>query len=115
MKGGVVLSLGVARALAERPDLFAELAMLLVTDEEWRTAPVRPRRGVRRATTRACASRPASAGRSGEEGVVVRRKAAGTLRVIAAGRPSHSGSAPDQGVNALLALAENAVALAAQA
>ena len=39
MKGGVVLSLGVARAVARRPESFAELTILLVTDEEWRTAP----------------------------------------------------------------------------
>src|SRR5579875_208295 len=39
MKGGVVLSLGVARALAARPDAFAEVAVLLVTDEEWRVRP----------------------------------------------------------------------------
>ncbi len=39
MKGGVVLALGVARHLAERPERFAELAVLLVVDEEWRTAP----------------------------------------------------------------------------
>src|SRR5437588_3731571 len=36
MKGGVVLSLGVARALAARPETFAEVSLLLVTDEEWR-------------------------------------------------------------------------------
>ena len=35
----------------------------------------------------------------------MRRKAAGTLKVIATGRASHSGSAPDAGRNALLALA----------
>ena len=39
MKGGVVLSLGVMRALASRPEDFAEVALLLVCDEEWRTAP----------------------------------------------------------------------------
>ncbi len=39
MKGGVILALGVARALARRPERFAELAVLLVTDEEWRVAP----------------------------------------------------------------------------
>ena len=50
---------------------------------------------------------------NGDEGVVVRRKAAGTLRVIATGRASHSGSAPDQGRNALLALARTAEAVAA--
>jgi glutamate carboxypeptidase len=44
--------------------------------------------------------------------VVVRRKAAGTLRATAVGRPAHSGSAPDQGANALLALARTAVTVA---
>ncbi|MDQ6744468.1 MAG: M20/M25/M40 family metallo-hydrolase, partial [Actinomycetota bacterium] len=44
----------------------------------------------------------------GAEGVVVRRKAAGTMRVDAIGRAAHSGSAPDQGRNALLALARTA-------
>ncbi|TMK65867.1 MAG: M20 family metallopeptidase [Actinobacteria bacterium] len=36
MKGGVVLALGVLDALATRPEDFAEMALLLVTDEEWR-------------------------------------------------------------------------------
>ncbi len=54
----------------------------------------------------------ASAPSAGDEGVVVRRKAAGTLRVAATGRAAHSGSAPDQGRNALLALAQTAIALA---
>jgi glutamate carboxypeptidase len=48
----------------------------------------------------------------GEEGVVVRRKAAGTLHVEAHGVASHSGSQPDQGRNALLALAAIAQAVA---
>src|SRR3954449_8075112 len=37
MKGGVVLSLGVLRELAGRPEAYAEVALLLVVDEEWRT------------------------------------------------------------------------------
>src|SRR4051794_32491860 len=37
MKGGVVLSIGVLRALAGRPELYAEVTLLLVNDEEWRT------------------------------------------------------------------------------
>src|SRR5215208_1768898 len=36
MKGGVVLALGALRALAERRADFAEAALLLVCDEEWR-------------------------------------------------------------------------------
>jgi glutamate carboxypeptidase len=112
MKGGVVLSLGVARALAQNPDRFAELAVLLVCDEEWRTSPfvhVPEFEGYDACLCFEAGER----GPGGEEGVVVRRKAAGTLRVNAVGRASHSGSAPDHGVNALVALADNAVALAA--
>ena len=45
--------------------------------------------------------------------MVVRRKAAGTIRVTAHGRAAHSGSAPDRGRNALLALASAAQAVAA--
>ena len=42
----------------------------------------------------------------------MQRKAAGTMRVVATGRASHSGSAPDQGRNALLALAATAIEIA---
>jgi glutamate carboxypeptidase len=112
MKGGDVLALGLARVLAERRELFAEVAVLLVTDEEWRTAEFAH---VERFTGYdACLCFEAGErGPDGEEGVVVRRKAAGTLRVTATGRASHSGSAPDQGRNALLALSQTAVKLAA--
>jgi glutamate carboxypeptidase len=113
MKGGVVLALGVARALSERPRLFAELSLLLVTDEEWRTREFL--HVGRFAGHDACLCFEAGERRpEGREGVVVRRKAAGTLRVIAAGRPAHSGSAPDAGANALLALAQTAGVLAAR-
>ena len=104
MKGGVVLSLGLARALAARPETFAELAVLLVTDEEWRTEPFT--HVERFAGYDACLCFEAGErGPAGEEGIVVRRKAAATLRVRATGVAAHSGSAPDQGRNALLALA----------
>ena len=111
MKGGVILSLGVARALARRPERFAELSVLLVTDEEWRVAPFVHTERFRAYDACLCfeaGERTAD----GDEGVVVRRKAAGTLKVIAQGRASHSGSAPDQGRNALLALAAVAQACA---
>jgi glutamate carboxypeptidase len=105
MKGGVVLALGLARALAARPERFAELAVLLVTDEEWRTVPFA--HVPRFAGYDACLCFEAGERtKDGEEAVVVRRKAAGTLRVTAAGRAAHSGSAPDRGRNALLALAQ---------
>jgi glutamate carboxypeptidase len=111
MKGGVVLSIGLARVLSAHSERFAELSLLLVTDEEWR---VQPFGHVERfAGYDACLC--FEAGQltdDGEEGVIVRRKAAGTLRVRATGRASHSGSAPDQGRNALLALAHTAIRVA---
>jgi glutamate carboxypeptidase len=111
MKGGVVLSLGTARALATRPELFAELALVLVTDEEWRTRPFVHAEAFTGYDACLCFE-AGERGPEGEEGVVVRRKAAGTLRAVATGRSAHSGSAPDQGANALLAMAETAIELA---
>jgi glutamate carboxypeptidase len=111
MKGGVVLALGVLRALAQRPELYAEAAILLVVDEEWRTAPFS--HAARFTGWDACLCFEAGElTPDGEEGVVVRRKAAGTIRVTAHGRSAHSGSAPDRGRNALLALATAAQAIA---
>ncbi len=111
MKGGVVLALGALRALARRPEAYAELALLLVCDEEWRTKPFRHVEQF--ADWDACLCFEAGELAAGAaEGVVVRRKAAGTIRVQAHGRSAHSGSAPDRGRNALLALAAAAQAIA---
>jgi glutamate carboxypeptidase len=113
MKGGVVLALGVLRALAERPADFAEVALLLVCDEEWRTASFAHTE--RFAGWDACLCFEAGElTPDGAEGVVVRRKAAGTIKVQARGRAAHSGSAPDRGRNALLALAAAAQVVAAR-
>ena len=112
MKGGDVLALGVLRAFARERERFAELALLLVCDEEWRTAPFA--HADRFEGWDACLCFEAGqSGPGGEDEVVVRRKAAGTLVVEAHGRSAHSGSAPDRGANALLALADAAQAVAA--
>jgi glutamate carboxypeptidase len=112
MKGGDVLALGVARALAAHPESFAELAVLMVTDEEWRTAEFA--HASRLSGYDACLCFEAGERTAqGDDALVVRRKAAGTLRVTATGRASHSGSAPDRGRNALLALARTAETVAA--
>jgi glutamate carboxypeptidase len=113
MKGGVVLALGALRALAERRADFAEAVLLLVCDEEWRSAPFA--HVARFAGFDACLCFEAGElTPHGDEGVVVRRKAAGTIKVHARGRAAHSGSAPDRGRNALLALAAAAQAVAAR-
>jgi glutamate carboxypeptidase len=122
MKGGVALALGVLRALAEAlagtdgsadaAPRFGEVALLLVNDEEWRRHPFAHAETF--AGWDACLCFEAGErGPSGEEAVVVRRKAAGTLRVEAHGASAHSGSAPDRGRNALLALAAAAEGVAA--
>ena len=111
MKGGVVLSLGVARALAARPETFAEMAVLLVTDEEWRRHEFVHVKTFSSYDACLCFEGGQLAP-DGEEAVVVHRKAAGTMQVVATGRASHSGSAPDRGRNALLALAATAIDVA---
>jgi glutamate carboxypeptidase len=114
MKGGVALSLAVARACAELTEHYAELAVLLVCDEEWRIAPFA--HAERFTGYDACLCFEAGEiTEDGLDGVIVRRKGAGTLRVRATGRASHSGSAPHQGRNALLALAHAAIEVAATA
>jgi glutamate carboxypeptidase len=112
MKGGVAVALAVARAMD--PESYAELTLLLVTDEEWRSAPFRH---VERFTGYdACLCFEAGeVDENGADGVVVQRKGAGTLRIVATGRASHSGSAPQEGRNALLALAHAAIEVAAVA
>src|SRR6202000_1932806 len=81
MKGGGVISLAVLRELAATAsDRFAELALLLVCDEEWRTAPFR--HGARFADYDACLCFEAG-GRSpgGGGGGIAGRRGAGTPRV----------------------------------
>jgi glutamate carboxypeptidase len=113
MKGGDVLALGVLRELAQMPERYAEVALLLVCDEEWRAGGFVHTE--RFAGYDACLCfEGGELTADGEEAVVVRRKAAGTLRIVAHGRAAHSGSNPDRGANALLALAAAAQAVAAR-
>ncbi|MGH2842179.1 MAG: M20/M25/M40 family metallo-hydrolase, partial [Solirubrobacteraceae bacterium] len=111
MKGGDALALALARHLAGDRTRFAQLALLLVCDEEWRTAPFAHVERFRGYDACLCFEAGEQT-RDGEEGVIVARKGAGTLRVLAHGRAAHSGSAPQDGANALLALAQAALAVA---
>lgn len=111
MKGGDALALGVFRALAEIPESFAEVALLFVNDEEFRTEPFA--HGPRFGGFDAClcfegGERLAD----GTEAVVVRRKAAAAIRIEAIGVAAHSGADPEAGRSALLALGAVARALA---
>src|SRR3954468_9286649 len=113
MKGGDVLALGVLRALGQRKEDFAEAALLLVCDEEWRVGPFG--HVDRFAGFDACLCfEGGQRADDGREQVIVKRKAAATVHVTGHGQSAHSGSAPHRGINALLALAGAAQALAAQ-
>ncbi len=85
MKGGDVLALGLLRALAEGgagAPAFGEVALLLVVDEEWRTGPMI--HVERFAGWDGCLCFEAGElAPDGSDAVIVRRKAAGTLRVRA--------------------------------
>ena len=104
MKGGDALALGVLRAMAECTDSFAEVALLLVNDEEFRTSPFVHGPSLTRFDACLCfegGERVAD----GTEAVVVKRKAAAAIKVEANGVAAHSGANPDAGRSALLALA----------
>jgi glutamate carboxypeptidase len=113
MKAGLVLALGVMRALASVPEAFAEVALLAVTDEEWRTGGLVHGPGFADLDCCLCFEGGELLDRD-IDGVVVRRKAAGTLEVRAHGVAAHSGAAPERGRNALLALGEAAKIVAAR-
>lgn len=113
MKGGVTLALGVLRELTNHPALYAEAAVLLVNDEEWRKVPFAHTERFRGWDACLCFE-AGELDRDGNEAVIVKRKAAGTLEIGAAGRSAHSGSAPHKGRSALLALAEIAQRVAAR-
>lgn len=112
MKGGDVLALGVLHALTDRTEDFAEVALLLVCDEEWRTDGFGHAERFQGFDACLCFE-AGELDADGRDAVVVRRKAAGTVRVVATGRSAHSGARPDEGRNALLALAEVARIVAA--
>ena len=112
MKGGVAIALGVMRELARFPEAFAELCLLTVVDEEWRTGGFA--HGPRFAGFDACLCFEAGQlGPAATEAVVAKRKAAATLEVIGHGVAAHSGSSPEKGRNVLLALGEAARRIAA--
>lgn len=104
MKGGVAMAIGVLRALTEEPGLFDEVSLLLVVDEEWRRVPFVHAERFAGYDACLCFEGGELTGDS-EDAVIVSRKAAGTIRVRATGAAAHSGSDPDSGRNALLALA----------
>ena len=104
MKGGLVFALGVMRALAERREQFAQIALLVTSDEEVRVSPLIHVDAF--AGWDACLTfEGGEHAPDGSDAVIVARKGAFTLRLAARGRSAHSGASPSEGANALTALA----------
>lgn len=107
MKGGVAVALHAARMLAEGPRPFGLLEVVSVPDEESRNGG--PPSGHRLLGMDAVLC--LECGRPGGE-VVSARKGARWFRVHAAGRAAHAGEAPDEGRNAAVAVAREALRIA---
>jgi glutamate carboxypeptidase len=106
MKGGVAVALHTARLLAEGPRPFGHLEIVSVPDEESRNGG--PPSGGRLLDMDAVLC--LECGRPAGE-VVSSRKGARWFRIHARGRAAHAGEAPDEGRNASLALAQEALRL----
>ncbi|MFT4035717.1 MAG: M20/M25/M40 family metallo-hydrolase [Patulibacter sp.] len=115
MKGGDAIALAILAEIARHAAWrarFAQLDLLLVCDEEWRHGPMH--HAARFAGYDACLCFEAGERDArGDEAVVVRRKAAGSVEVRATGQAAHAGAAPDEGRSALLALSTVALTLGA--
>jgi glutamate carboxypeptidase len=109
MKGGLAVALHTARQLAGGPRRFGVLELISVPDEE--TRPTAPQaildrlRGYDAVFCMECGRVDGS--------VVSARKGGRWLRIHASGRPAHAGVDPDAGRNAAVALAREAIRLAA--
>jgi glutamate carboxypeptidase len=108
MKGGVAVALHAARLLAEGPRPFGLLEVVSVPDEESRNGG--PPSGGRLLGMDAVLC--LECGRPNGE-VVSRRKGARWFRIHAEGRAAHAGEAPWDGRNAAIAVAQEALRIAA--
>jgi glutamate carboxypeptidase len=107
MKGGLAMALHTARLLAEGPSPFGLLEVVSVPDEESRDSG--PPSGGRLLDMDAVLC--LECGRPGGE-IVTARKGARWFRIHATGRAAHAGEAPDEGRNAAVALAREALRIA---
>lgn len=107
MKGGLVVALAAAEQLVAEHAARPTIDLVVVGDEETRTTPPPFLADIRGAD--ACLV--LECGRPGG-GFVVARKTGFWARIVAEGRSAHSGTEPEQGSNALLALCREVVRIA---
>jgi glutamate carboxypeptidase len=107
MKGGLAVGAHAMRLLAEGPRPFGRIELVSVPDEEPRTAPFGTLARVGGFDAALCleCGRPGGA-------IVTARKGAVWAELRARGRAAHAGVAPDDGRNAVVALAREALRIA---
>ena len=107
MKGGIVVALQAVRLLAPHRELYGELELVSVPDEEIRSEPFATIDRLAGADCVLCLE----CGRPGD-GIVSARKAGRWPEVVACGRSAHAGVDGVNGRNAVLALCREAVRVA---
>ncbi len=109
MKGGITVALWALRGLVERGELpNRPIWVLMTSDEEVGSVYSEP---VIREVAAHCGLVLVMEPATKEEALKTWRKGVGTYTVSVEGRPSHAGNAPEQGINAVIELAQQALRL----
>jgi len=109
MKGGITAALWSIRGLIERNKLpNRPIWVLMTSDEEVGSIYSEP---LIRETAAQCGLVLVMEPATKEEALKTWRKGVGTFTVTVEGRPSHAGNAPEQGINAVVELAQQTLRL----
>src|SRR5690349_9648604 len=109
MKGGITIALWSIRGLIERGELpNRPIWVLMTSDEEVGSIYSEP---IIRETAAQCGLVLVMEPATKEEALKTWRKGVGSFTVSVEGRPSHAGNAPEQGINAVVELAQQTLKL----
>lgn len=109
MKGGITVAMWALRGLIERNELPKRPIWILMTsDEEIGSVHSEP---VIKEVAAQCGLVLVMEPATKEEALKTWRKGVGSYTVTVEGRPSHAGNAPEQGINAIIDLAQQAMKL----
>ncbi|MBI5668825.1 MAG: M20 family metallopeptidase [Chloroflexi bacterium] len=109
MKGGITITLWALRGLVERGELPNRPIWILMTSDE-EVGSIYSEPVIKELAAQAglvLVMEPATK----EEALKTWRKGVGTYQITVEGRPSHAGNAPEQGINAVIELAQQALKL----
>jgi glutamate carboxypeptidase len=109
MKGGITVAMWAIRGLSERNELPQRpIWMLMTSDEEIGSVHSEP---IIREVAAQCGLVLVMEPATKEEALKTWRKGVGSYTITVEGRPSHAGNAPEQGINAIIEIAQQALKL----